>query len=78
MKVAPTNLSAKLVEGQTIYNITQSPLFKLSSKGFCFDVVICDEVFLFTRTEMQIIDEITKKELILFGDPFQLQSISSA
>ena len=77
---APTNSSARLINGQTVYkflNITPfviCPPIKTINK----QNIIMDEVFMFTRDEMKLIlDCANNKEinynLYLYGDPFQLK-----
>ena len=76
-KISPTNPSARIIGGQTIYNFTSSGICNLSSKEhkFQYPLVVVDEVFLFNKHQMSVVLDCMNDDtqLILFGDPYQLR-----
>lgn len=50
IRIGPNHSVNNVINGRTIYNLTNSPRGKLSSKDIKFDKpVIIDEVFLFSK-----------------------------
>ena len=82
VKIAPTNLQCKIINGKTIYNLTKSAIGKLSSNKLIFQhsLIIVDECFMYSASEMKVIIECLPAtfHLILFGDPFQQDFIPSS
>lgn len=72
VKISPTNLLCQQSKSRTIYNITTSPINKLTPKNIRFDKnVAVDEVFLFSYDEFStILACANNNKIIMFGDSF--------